>query len=76
MRIADLRCVACGAEMHLIGVAPDETMMVPGYEEHTFECSGCHDRVRRLVFIPRAIGPLSSDRMQLPPAGLKSQNKA
>jgi hypothetical protein len=25
-------------------------MMVPGYEQHTFECSGCQDHVRRLVF--------------------------
>ena len=70
-----MRCVACGAEMHLIEMAPDETMMVPGYEERTFECSGCHERVRRFVFIPRAIGPLSSDRMELPATGLKSQNK-
>jgi hypothetical protein len=70
-----MRCLACGAEMHLIEVAPDETMMVPGYEEHTFECSGCHDHVRRLVFIPRAIEPLTSERMRLPPAGLKTQNK-
>jgi hypothetical protein len=70
-----MRCVACGAEMHLIEVAPDEIMMVPGYEEHTFECSGCHDRVRRLVFIPRAIGPLTSERMRLPAASLKTQNK-
>src|SRR5205807_2909729 len=71
----DMRCVACGAEMHLIAVAPDKTMMVPGYEEHTFECSGCHDHVRRLVFTPRAIGPLTSERMRLPPAGLQIQDK-
>jgi hypothetical protein len=70
-----MRCVACGAEMHLIEMAPDETMMVPGYEEHTFECSGCRDRVRQLVFIPRAIGPLTSERLRLPPAGRKSQSK-
>jgi transposase-like protein len=53
-RATGMRCPACGAEMHLMKVAPDKTMMVPGYEEHTFECSGCHDHVRRLVFIPRA----------------------
>ena len=69
-----MRCVACGAEMHLIAVAPDKTMMVPGYEEHTFECSGCHDHVRRLVFTPRAIGPLTSERMRLPRAGLQIQD--
>jgi hypothetical protein len=70
-----MRCAACGAEMHLIEVAPDETMMVPGYEQHTFECSGCHDRVRRLVFIPRTIGPLVGEGMRLPPALLKTQNE-
>jgi hypothetical protein len=41
--------------MHLIKVAPDEAAMLPGYEAHTFECSGCREHVRRLVFIPRAI---------------------
>jgi hypothetical protein len=53
--MTDMRCPGCGAEMHLIEVAPDKTKMVPGYEQHTFECSGCHDHVQQLVFIPRAI---------------------
>jgi hypothetical protein len=67
-----MKCPACGAEMHLMKVAPDKPMMVPGYEEHTFECSGCHDQVRRLVFIPRAIEPLTNAQMpRLPPARLK-----
>lgn len=69
------KCPACGAEMHLIKVAPDETMMVPGYEEHTFECSGCHDHLRRLVFMPRAIGPLTSEQMRLHPAWRKTENE-
>src|SRR5262245_19292183 len=68
-----MKCPACGAEMHLIKAAPDKPMMVPGYEEHTFECSGCQDQVRRLVFIPRAIEPLTDAQMpRLPPARLKS----
>ena len=67
-----LKCPACGAEMHLMTVAPSKTMMVPGYEEHTFECSGCRGHVRRLVFIPHAIEPLTSERMRFPPARLKS----
>lgn len=67
-----MKCPACGAEMHLMTVAPSKTMMVPGYEEHTFECSGCRDQVRRLVFIPHAIEPLTSERMRFPPARLKS----
>jgi len=37
--------------MHLIGMAPDKKMMAPGYEEHTFEYSGCHARVERRVLI-------------------------
>jgi len=31
-------------------VAPDDTMMVPGYEHHTLQCSGCDEVDRRLVF--------------------------
>ncbi len=27
-----MRCLACGAEMHLIEVKPDETLMFSGYE--------------------------------------------
>jgi hypothetical protein len=60
--------------MHVIEATPDETTMVPGYEEHIFECSGCHHHVRRLLFT-REIGPLTDERMRLPPAGRKTQNK-
>ena len=75
--MTDMRCPGCGAEMHLIEVAPDKTKMVPGYEQHTFECSGCHDHVRQLVFIARAIEPLNSQReeMQLSAAWLESLDK-
>ena len=45
-----MRCVACGAEMHLVQVAGDDTMMVRGYEHHTFECSACREVERRLTF--------------------------
>jgi hypothetical protein len=61
--------------MHLIEVAPDKAKVVPGYEQHTFECSGCHDHVRQLVFIPRAIGPLNSEEMRLSAAWLETLNK-
>src|SRR5713101_352400 len=68
-----MRCLTCGAEMHLIEVeaVPDETMMVPGYEHHTFECSGCGDHVQRLMFT-REIRPLPIEPMRLPPARLAS----
>jgi hypothetical protein len=69
-----MRCPGCGAEMHLIEVAPDKTKMVPGYEQHTFECSSCHDHVRQLVFIPRAIEPLSEET-RLSAAWLETLNK-
>ena len=70
-----MKCPACGAEMHLIEMAPDKTEMAPGYEQHTFECSGCGEQVRQLVFIPRAIEPLNSEEMQLSAAWLKSLDK-
>ena len=73
--MTDMRCPGCGAEMHLIEVAPDKTKMAPGYEQHTFECSGCHDQVRQLVFIPRAIGPLNSEEMRLSAAWLETLDK-
>jgi len=58
-----MKCPACGAEMHLLKVAPDQTFMAPGYEEHTFECSGCHARVQRRVFIPPPLEPITSEQM-------------
>jgi hypothetical protein len=45
-----MRCMACGAEMRLVQVVPDDTMMVAGYERHTLQCTGCNDVERRLVF--------------------------
>ena len=61
--------------MHLIEVAPDKTKMVPGYEQHTFECSSCHDHVQQLVFIPRAIEPLNREETRLSAAWLETLNK-
>ncbi len=45
-----MRCIDCGAEMRMLQVARDDTMMVSGYEHHTLECAGCHKVERRLVF--------------------------
>lgn len=39
-----MRCVACGAEMLLVKVAPDTTMISSGYERYTLQCLGC-DRI-------------------------------
>jgi hypothetical protein len=59
--------------MHLIKVAPDEALMLPGYEKRTLECSGCRQHVQRLAFIPHAIAPLTGERMRFPPAWRKSR---
>ena len=45
-----MRCMSCGAVMHLIQVHPADDSMGPGFEHHTFECSGCKDVERRLLF--------------------------
>jgi hypothetical protein len=49
----------CGEEMRLVQTVPDETMIVPGFEHHTFHCAACHDEERRLVFVrePKALSP-------------------
>ena len=61
-----MRCLACGAEMKLIEVVRDDTMMVPGYEDQTFECLDCHEIDRRRVF--RGEGTVSAGEPTLPPA--------
>lgn len=45
-----MRCILCGAEMLLTQVDRDDTMMVPGYERQTLQCSGCNEVERRTVF--------------------------
>ena len=45
-----MRCSACGAELILTTVVPDDTARVRGCEHHTFICSGCQVTKRRLVF--------------------------
>jgi hypothetical protein len=49
----------CGEEMRLVQSVPDETMIVAGFEHHTFHCAACHDEERRLVFVrePKALSP-------------------
>ena len=62
-----MRCMACGAVMHLVQVHPADTTMGPGFEHNTFECSGCHDVERRLVFnspnAPRSKVPMAAKRV-------------
>jgi hypothetical protein len=46
-----MRCTACGAELILTNVVPDETVALRGVEHHTFACSECHVTEHRVVFI-------------------------
>jgi hypothetical protein len=45
-----MRCIACDAEMQVVRVERDDTMMVPGYERQTLQCPTCKEVERRLVF--------------------------
>jgi hypothetical protein len=46
-------CMACGAEMVLMNVVQDDTIIVPGFEQRTFICCECQEEERRLVFTKR-----------------------
>jgi hypothetical protein len=59
-----MRCIECGAEMRMLQVARDDTMMVSGYEHHTLECADCHNVERRLVF-SRAKRSLTGRNVQI-----------
>jgi hypothetical protein len=65
-RVRAMRCMACGEEMRVVQVVPDDTMPVPGYEHHTLECPACHEVERRLVFI-RETEPIPFEPRSLPP---------
>ena len=45
-----MRCLACGGELYLVQVVEDEAKMAKGHEQHTFECSSCHEVECRPVF--------------------------
>jgi hypothetical protein len=47
---SSMRCLLCEADMILMKVIEDETMLVPGFEHRTYMCSECHDIERRFVF--------------------------
>jgi hypothetical protein len=45
-----MRCTACGAELILTNLVPDDTGTVRGFEHHTFICLACHVTERRVIF--------------------------
>ena len=44
-----MKCLACGAEMHLRDVVLADIPTMRGFERHTFRCSACPQVARRLV---------------------------
>jgi hypothetical protein len=52
-----VRCIACGENMILLNVVHDRTMIVPGYERQTLQCSACGVSERRLIFKSRQSHP-------------------
>jgi hypothetical protein len=46
-----MRCTACGSELILTSVVPNDTVALRGVEHHTFVCSGCRVTEQRVVFI-------------------------
>jgi hypothetical protein len=59
-----MRCMACGEIMRLVQAVADQSMAVPGFEQHLFRCPGCNDTEQRLVFVhpddtaPRRVEPI------------------
>jgi hypothetical protein len=66
--VRTMRCLSCGGEMRLIGVADDRELLVPGYLHHTFECAACNETETRLLFtrerpVPVAPAPVREAEM-------------
>jgi hypothetical protein len=49
-RVGIMRCLLCATEMVVMHVVADNTMPVPGFERHTFQCPSCGDVEQRLIF--------------------------
>jgi hypothetical protein len=58
-----MRCTACGAELILTGVVPDDAAHARGCEHHTFICPACHLTEHRVVFTRHG---REDDRVPLP----------
>ena len=57
-------CLGCGAQMRLVQVVKDTTMLVSGYEHHTWQCSGCSTVERRMTFTSEStLPPMVSEEL-------------
>src|SRR6476620_2828950 len=62
---ADMKCLACSAEMLLTEVCRDRTT-VCGSERHTFRCSACAHTAKRLM-LNRSRVPITNLPVVIPP---------
>ena|SRR5208337_4196920 len=63
-----MRCIACSQNMILLNVVHDRTMMVPGYEHQTLQCSACGESEKRLTFKSRRGSSSSQDNEPAAPS--------
>jgi hypothetical protein len=56
-----MRCIACGGEMILTAVTPDDAGMVAGFKHETLHCRICRDTEHRFVYSRE-----SSEKAELP----------
>jgi hypothetical protein len=50
VRVGMMRCIACGGEMILTAVVPDDAGMVAGFRHETLHCRVCRDIEHRFVY--------------------------
>jgi hypothetical protein len=50
VRVRMMRCIACGGEMILTAVTPDDAGMVAGFKHETLHCRVCRDTEHRFVY--------------------------
>ena len=52
-----MRCMSCGAELHVLRVEHDDALSLAGCERQTLQCSACHDVETRTVFRESSASP-------------------
>ena len=45
-----MRCFACGEDMRVVALERYDALGIEGFVYKVWECSGCHDLEKRLVF--------------------------
>jgi hypothetical protein len=52
-----MRCMSCGAEMHVLRVDHDDASILAGYERQTWQCLACHEVDTRTVLLQAGAAP-------------------